>query len=217
MLFRPGERRQSETSAITMRPGWLAQAAFVFAPSIPKGCPILPRTLRKGGIPRSRPSWASADTPQISMSHLILGCTGFWVAQRFSGILRGCPILPRTLRKGGIPRSRPSWASADTPQISMSHLILGCTGFWVAQRFSGILRGCPILPRTLRKGGIPRSRPSWALTDTPQISMSHLILAPLDFGWRSASAAFAFLALSTNGTGTRSLAQGAPLIRIRCE
>jgi hypothetical protein len=32
MLFRPGERRQSETSAITMRPGWLAQAAFVFSP-----------------------------------------------------------------------------------------------------------------------------------------------------------------------------------------
>jgi len=40
MIFRPGERRQSETSAITMRPGWLAQAAFVFDdhPS-PEGAP----------------------------------------------------------------------------------------------------------------------------------------------------------------------------------
>src|SRR2546430_2701316 len=72
MIFRLGERRQSETSAITMRPGWLAQAAFVFLslPSPIRGYPILPRTLRKGGIPRSRPRWDLASQSNLLVHRL---------------------------------------------------------------------------------------------------------------------------------------------------
>jgi hypothetical protein len=56
-----------------------------FCPYSPRaGPPILPRTLRKDGIPRSRPSRDLIDRPQISIVAPDFGCTGFWVAQRFS-------------------------------------------------------------------------------------------------------------------------------------
>ena len=64
MIFRLGERRQSETSAITMRPGWLAQAAFVFwcLPSPSCRVPHPYAYFAEGWIPRSRPSWDLVDT-----------------------------------------------------------------------------------------------------------------------------------------------------------
>jgi hypothetical protein len=69
-----------------MRPGWLAQAAFVFAP-IPHGRVPHPSAHVAEGWDSTVASRLGFNRhPQTSMSHVILGCTGFWVAQRFSGI-----------------------------------------------------------------------------------------------------------------------------------
>jgi len=112
--------------------------------------PILPRTLRKGGIPRSRPCWDLADMPQISMSNMILG------AQRFSqwhvqAIFEEWIIRQAAIRKSKQQHS-PTCYSPDSPKKQK--------------------RGVPSLPRTLRKDGIPRSCRSSDLADTPQISQS---------------------------------------------
>jgi hypothetical protein len=50
MIFRLGERRQFRMSAITMRLGWLARAAFVFAQSRSVDCPASPSILNNGSL-----------------------------------------------------------------------------------------------------------------------------------------------------------------------
>jgi hypothetical protein len=63
MIFRPGERRQSESSAITMRPGWLAQAAFVFHPN-PQDCPAGAPSFRRLNPLRPRGSRGEGNEAQ---------------------------------------------------------------------------------------------------------------------------------------------------------
>jgi hypothetical protein len=80
MIFRPGERRQSETSAITMRPGWLAQAAFVFHPLIPK---IVPRVPHPSAHPAE--GWDSTVPTLLGFS---------WYAPDFEELQGKCPVCP---------------------------------------------------------------------------------------------------------------------------
>src|SRR6266403_651220 len=99
-----------------MRPGWLAQAAFVFFPFL----------AHRVSPPHSAHVILSeAETHEVKSPRSRRTPTFFSVAGTLAKNLKrsrvrhpsvhfGCPILPRSLRKGGIPRSRPSWDLADT-------------------------------------------------------------------------------------------------------
>jgi hypothetical protein len=122
-----------------------------------KGCPILARSLRKSGIPRTHPHKGSSNRrnphPTIELRPPCSPCVRHHE--------KGCPILARPLRKSGIPRTHPHKGSSNRrnphPTIELRPPCSPCVRHHE--------KGCPILARSLRKSGIPRTHPHKGLSN----------------------------------------------------